>query len=137
MFVQVTKTKNILVTSNGEILQEISSYDDVWIVPVKAGLDYMRNPLSNEQLIAAGPISLSSSSTHNHHEDHDHQDNNDHLQARQVDLLPAATLRSKWENTDPTRTNAEMLNLAGSLLILRHTQNPDYNNQFDGDNHQV
>ena len=63
MFVQVTKTKNILVTSNGEILQEISSYDDVWIVPVKAGLDYMRNPLSNEQLIAAGPPSLSLSSS--------------------------------------------------------------------------
>ena len=122
MFVQVTKTKNILVTSNGEILQEISSYDDVWIVPVKAGLDYMRNPLSNEQLIAAGPISLSCSFTHNHHEDHDHQDNNDHLQARQVDLSPAATLRSKRENTDPTRTNVEMLNLAGLLLILRHTK---------------
>merc|ERR1712212_667515 len=38
-------------------VQEISSYDDVWIVPVKAGLDYMRNPLSNEQLIAAGKTS--------------------------------------------------------------------------------
>jgi len=38
-------------------IQEISSYDDVWIVPVKAGLDYMKNPLSNEQLIAAGKTS--------------------------------------------------------------------------------
>merc|ERR1712181_24539 len=38
-------------------IQEISSYEDVWIVPVKAGLDYMRNPLSNEQLIAAGKTS--------------------------------------------------------------------------------
>ena len=35
-------------------------------------------------------------------------------------LLPAATLRSKRENTDPTRTNVEMLNLAGLLLILGH-----------------
>lgn len=38
-------------------IQEISSYNDVWIVPVKAGLDYMKNPLSNEQLIAAGKTS--------------------------------------------------------------------------------
>ena len=65
MFIQVTKI--FLMTSEGEILllQEISSYDDVWIVPVKAGLDYMENPLSNEQLIAAGfpSLTLASSSS--------------------------------------------------------------------------
>ena len=63
MFIQVTKI--FLMTSEGEILplQEISSYDDVWIVPVKAGLDYMKNPLSNEQLIAAGFPSLTLASS--------------------------------------------------------------------------
>jgi len=29
-------------------------YPDVWIVPVKAGIDYMRNPLSQQQLVELG-----------------------------------------------------------------------------------
>jgi len=38
-------------------LKEISTYDDVWIVPVKDGLEYMKNPVSNEELISAGKTS--------------------------------------------------------------------------------
>ncbi len=32
-------------------IEEISSYDDVWIVPVKKGIEYMKEPFSNEDLI--------------------------------------------------------------------------------------
>merc|ERR1712126_74497 len=38
-------------------LDEITNkekYPDVWIVPVKAGIDYMRNPLSHQQLMDLG-----------------------------------------------------------------------------------
>jgi len=35
-------------------LEEISSYDDVWIVPIKKGIEYMKNPLPQEVLLAMG-----------------------------------------------------------------------------------
>jgi len=46
-------------TGYKKFIQEIASYDDVWIVPVESGLEYMRSlffgaNLSNEQLIAQG-----------------------------------------------------------------------------------
>merc|ERR1712126_789676 len=46
-------------TGYKQFIQEIASYDDVWIVPIEAGLEYMRTTffganLSNEQLKAQG-----------------------------------------------------------------------------------
>merc|ERR1712172_320762 len=46
-------------TGYKQFIAEIASYDDVWIVPIEAGLDYMRTiafdaNLSNEQLKAQG-----------------------------------------------------------------------------------
>jgi len=35
-------------------LDEISSYDDVWIVPVQNGIEYMKNPLTQEELLSLG-----------------------------------------------------------------------------------
>ena len=37
-----------------DFLAEITSYDDVWIVPVHAGLEYRKNPMTNDELIANG-----------------------------------------------------------------------------------
>jgi hypothetical protein len=28
----------------------MNNYDDVWVVPVKSGIEYMKNPLPNEEL---------------------------------------------------------------------------------------
>ena len=104
-------------TSYDEMLhQEISSYEDVWIVPVKAGLDYMKNPLSNEQLLAAGltspPSPSSSPPLHCHHGDH-----HDHPKARQAGLSHAATSRSRRGSTGRPRPNVETPDLASSLPI--------------------
>merc|ERR1711964_152316 len=46
-------------TGYKQFIQEIATYDDVWIVPIEAGLEYMRTTffganLSNEQLKAQG-----------------------------------------------------------------------------------
>jgi len=35
-------------------LQEITKYDDVWIIPIKDGLRYIQNPLTNDQLKELG-----------------------------------------------------------------------------------
>jgi len=32
-------------------LTEITSYDDVWVVPISAGIEYMKDPKTNQQLI--------------------------------------------------------------------------------------
>ena len=53
-------TSDYIASQNDFICcQEIASYDDVWIVPIEAGLDYMKTiafdaNLSNEQLKAQG-----------------------------------------------------------------------------------
>ena len=58
-FIQVCRLYSLLVLVHNFCRQEIASYDDVWIVPVESGLEYMRSlffgaNLSNEQLIAQG-----------------------------------------------------------------------------------
>lgn len=52
-------TSDYSITEQFSCCQEIASYDDVWIVPIEAGLDYMKTiafgaNLSNEQLKAQG-----------------------------------------------------------------------------------
>merc|ERR1712243_523946 len=37
-----------------KFIEEISSKDDVWIVPVKQGIKYMKNPLTQEELLSLG-----------------------------------------------------------------------------------
>ena len=32
-------------------LEEITQLDDVWIVPIKAGLEYRKSPVTNEELL--------------------------------------------------------------------------------------
>ena len=44
---------NIIVSFNQEITNK-EKYPDVWIVPVKAGIEYMKNPLTHEQLMELG-----------------------------------------------------------------------------------
>lgn len=39
-------------------LTYISSLDDVWIVPIKEGLEYVKSPVSNEELLAANGTSV-------------------------------------------------------------------------------
>ena len=56
MFLKVGLLLISLRESEQKKSQEISTYDDVWIVPVKDGLEYMKNPVSNEELISAGPF---------------------------------------------------------------------------------
>ena len=56
MFLKVGLLLISLRESEQKKSQEISTYDDVWIVPVKDGLEYMKSPVSNEELISAGPF---------------------------------------------------------------------------------
>merc|ERR1719186_490519 len=41
-----------------KFIEYISSLDDVWIVPIREGIEYVKAPMSHEDLLAAGKNSV-------------------------------------------------------------------------------